>query len=1108
MTTRRYLLTTSALFFALAANESLAATCNPIATRSAHGLYGKQIAYEGTACAPAAAATTSTTTYSQQAPVAGGYTTTQAPVADSNAINAAAVPVTEAYTTQAPAYYGTQAPVTGGYYGGTTGAVTTQAPAYYGTQAPVAGTYTTQAPAYYGTQAPVTGGYYTTQAPAYYGTQAPATGGYYGTTGTAGSYTTQAPAYYGTQAPVTGGYYGTQAPAYYGTQAPVAAATTQAATGLSTQTAISGLSALGGVASAVTTQAPAASAATTQAAVGGLGNVATTQAPVMAANSASTMASVGGTAARAAVSHAGQFIGSSVTWTGLGVLAAGGGAAALVGGSGGGTGTGGGDDCHETYTCPEYYAQYTLDRYDTKKSYQRGYTGEGSTIAMLDTGLDTNGFEFINRVTGGYDFVLDRAGMPASGAQTAHGTQVAGVIASNRNDIGMHGVAFDAMLMPLRVFDNNNVALPQLGLGSFAPAIDYARVNGANILNGSYGPDTRWHLLSESRNYQIITDYDLEEGAAYVRAAQAGMILVFPAGNDYLNAPNTASNPTGPGFLPFISAANKNLTGVANGAYRSEDGGAVINADFSAMKPLTIVVVGIDRNDTIAAYSNRCGVAKDWCMAAYSEGIYTTTTGGQYTTVSGTSYAAPQVAGAAALLRQAFPSLTSEQIVARLLATADDLGEAGVDAIYGHGKLNLDRATQPLGQTTFAVGNNLATTARYELKGSSLSYGKAFGLTATTALQGQSMVFFDSQDVPFQIAMGEVVSISAPKFHADDALFAFGRNKPRMENKMNDSLTVAFNMDEKNTVDDFLTADGPKEAESPLDNMRSFTVTNRISESTQATVHFKDAEALSLGFSEEDRARFDNAINKDSLQNPYAAFTSAGYASIIKTEALGGTTRVAGFFGSSKDDEDARNFGTQIETSYKLADNSNAFLSVGSLFEENRVLGSKGEGAFGFGNGTTTIYSGIGAKFDLGSNFSLKGAAYAGWTDPSLSKDSLVTDASSIITTSFNASVQKKGVRKSNDTLSFGIAQPLRVESGNMSFYVPYARSATTTEIFSTNLTQDLSAQGREIDLEVTYALPLDETQSISAGALYRMDAGHVSGNQDMLGVVRWNKKF
>lgn len=1040
MTTRRYLLTTSALFFALAANESLAATCNPTATRSAHGLYGKQIAYEGTACAPTAAAVPSTTTYSQQAPVAGGYYTTQAPVADSNAINAAAVPVTEAYTTQAPAYYGTQAPVTGGYYGGT-GAVTTQAPAYYGTQAPA--------------------------------------------------------------------YYGTQAPAYYGTQAPAAAATTQAATGMSTQTAISGLSALGGVASAVTTQAPAASAATTQAAVTGLGNVATTQAPVMAANSASTMASVGGTAARAAVSHAGQFIGSSVTWTGLGVLAAGGGAAALVGGSGGGTGTGGGGgDCHETFTCPEYYAQYTLDRYDTKKSYQRGYTGEGSTIAILDTGLDTNGFEFINRVTGGYDFVLDQAGMPASGQQTAHGTQVAGVIAANRNDIGMHGVAFDAMLMPLRVFDSNNTALPQLGLGSFAPAIDYARVNGADILNGSYGPDTRWHLLSESRNYQIITDYDLEEGAAYVRAAQAGMILVFPAGNDYLNAPNTASNPTGPGFLPFITAANKNLTGVANGAYRSEDGGAVINADFSAMKPLTIVVVGIDRNDTIAAYSNRCGVAKDWCMAAYSEGIYTTTTGGAYTTVSGTSYAAPQVAGAAALLRQAFPSLTSEQIVARLLATADDLGEIGVDAIYGHGKLNLDRATQPLGQTTFAVGSNLATTARYELKGSSLSYGKAFGLTATTALQGQSMVFFDSQDVPFQIAMGEVVSITAPKFHADDALFAFGRNKPRTENKLNDSLSVAFNMDEKNTVDDFLTADGPKESESPLENMRSFTVTNRISESTEATVHFKDAEALSLGFSEEDRSRFDNAINKDSLQNPYAAFTSAGYASIIKTEALGGTTRVAGFFGSSKDDEDARNFGTQIETSYKLAGNSNAFLSVGSLFEENRVLGSKGEGAFGFGNGTTTIYSGIGAKFDLGGSFSLKGAAYAGWTDPSLSKDSLVTDASSIITTSFNASVQKKGIRKSNDTLSFGIAQPLRVESGNMSFYVPYARSATTTEIFATNLTQDLSAQGREIDLEVTYALPLDETQSISAGALYRMDAGHVSGNQDMLGVVRWNKKF
>src|SRR5437763_3667558 len=70
---------------------------------------------------------------------------------------------------------------------------------------------------------------------------------------------------------------------------------------------------------------------------------------------------------------------------------------------------------------------------------------------------------------------------------------------------------------------------------------------------------------------------------------------------------------------------------------------------------------------------------------------------------SGTSFSAPTISGAVALMAQAFPNLTGKQIVDILFSSADDLGAAGVDSIYGHGALDIARAFQPQGQTSLAA---------------------------------------------------------------------------------------------------------------------------------------------------------------------------------------------------------------------------------------------------------------------------------------------------------------------------------------------------------------------------------------------------------------------
>ena len=127
-----------------------------------------------------------------------------------------------------------------------------------------------------------------------------------------------------------------------------------------------------------------------------------------------------------------------------------------------------------------------------------------------------------------------------------------------------------------------------------------------------------------------------------------------------------------------------------------------------------LAVVATDDNNIIASFSNGCGVAKYWCLAAPGVGIWSavsynengsysapniTTAIGQY---NGTSMSAPHVSGALALLLSRLPHIPMPVLKAILLATATDLGEPGVDDVYGHGLVNIAAAITVQGEITLA----------------------------------------------------------------------------------------------------------------------------------------------------------------------------------------------------------------------------------------------------------------------------------------------------------------------------------------------------------------------------------------------------------------------
>ncbi|MDQ0314427.1 S8 family serine peptidase [Amorphus orientalis] len=348
--------------------------------------------------------------------------------------------------------------------------------------------------------------------------------------------------------------------------------------------------------------------------------------------------------------------------------------------------------------------------------------------------------------------------------QQNHGTHVSGIIGAGQNGFGMQGVAPDAKILAVKAIsqgynvvldDGESVATYQLercGLaianddcdpiggdqGEPTKAFNYlAQFPDVKVINGSFGPNApdgsvSWDL-GDAEDQEAL----LEDARAVRSSLDAGQIIVMAAGNSRLEAPVMSESPNGIGLYPFIQPANQNARNSA-GALIYDDHGTGLDLSFTSPAGLAaaeaadgkargriVVVVALDAYNNLASYSQMCGAAKEWCVSAPGgdqvapyfpdsglpgdRGILSTIPKNNYAFESGTSMASPNVAGAIAVLIEAYPTFTPAEIVHILFTTAEDLGAPGVDAVFGWGLVRLDRALSvgPIGMTgtgTYTVG--------------------------------------------------------------------------------------------------------------------------------------------------------------------------------------------------------------------------------------------------------------------------------------------------------------------------------------------------------------------------------------------------------------------
>lgn len=369
------------------------------------------------------------------------------------------------------------------------------------------------------------------------------------------------------------------------------------------------------------------------------------------------------------------------------------------------------------FETPEFYANWGLSRVNAAQAYAMGFTGAGVKIGIADSPIQLSHPEFSGRVYSPVPFPF----FPVANVDVPdHGTHVMGLASAARNEVGMMGVAFDAQLASVLATPADGYPEP----GDWAQALIDAEVA---VMNGSFGPPTLpGAFLDADRtipnpNYRVmdfqavIDDFILEDLDSVSRLAQADVVMVFAAGNEYLEQPIGSKIPSGAGMIPLVTPANTR----AGELYRIISDGdlddpdtweyssfsSVGNIDGSIYSGALIAVVATDQNNRIADFSNGCGAAADWCMAAPGVELLSALPMFTYGLESGTSMAAPMVAGGAALVRQAFPYMTARQVIEVVLTTATELGDA---SIYGHGLLNLERAVKgpiEFGHPSLVPGN-------------------------------------------------------------------------------------------------------------------------------------------------------------------------------------------------------------------------------------------------------------------------------------------------------------------------------------------------------------------------------------------------------------------
>jgi len=705
-----------------------------------------------------------------------------------------------------------------------------------------------------------------------------------------------------------------------------------------------------------------------------------------------------------------------------------------------------------SYDTSEYRATVGAVSLNALAAYNQGATGLGVKVGVIDSGIDLNSQEFTGRIDAASTYL---AGTGTIQDEGGHGTAVAFTLAGRRNGVATQGVAFDATLIVLRTDTAGSCAGTdgcQHNDSNIAAALDVARTNGARVVNISLGGSPASQQLASAIN----------------RATAAGVIIVISAGNDGTPQPD-----------PLAQIAEND----------------------PIARNLVIIAGSIGTGDQLSSFSDQAGSGAAHYLAAVGEGVRAPDNQGTPFLWSGTSFSAPQISGAIALLAQAFPNLTGAQIIDILFQSARDAGAPGTDPIYGRGILDLTRAFQPLGSSS------LAGTRQPVSLGVNGTLSAPMG---DAAQKGLGAVILDGYGRAFAIDLANTLRINSPTPRLASALAGNRRTLTGLVNGASVAVTIAPDGEATRIARLQLTPGDAQQARTI-----AATVSARLGARAQFAIGIAQG-AASLGAGLQGRADPAFLIANDPTIDAGFASTSATAFALRRTFGRWGLTASVENGHVLAPEDNRLTIGNLNFDRYRYervalaADRRFGPLALAmtatSLIEHDTVLGAH----FGQGLGgarATSWFLDTSARIEPGDGWTLGGSLRRGWTLASVRAG--LNGSGLIRTEAFAADIGKTGVFGARDRWGLRIAQPLRVSRGGIDIDLPtnYDYATLSVDAF-TRQRLNLAPTGRELDFELGYARTIGRGD-IQTNLFLRRQPGNIATLGDDMGMaVRYSLGF
>ncbi len=650
-----------------------------------------------------------------------------------------------------------------------------------------------------------------------------------------------------------------------------------------------------------------------------------------------------------------------------------------------------------------------------------------------------------------------------------HPTLVAAVIAARRDGHGMHGVAPFAKLNDL---SSKTRWVSQMLRTSTGNDREYPWAK-SDIVNISLGVQ--------------VNDNGMQDGIwipDMKMAAQGGVIMVIGLGNGHWTDKGLKQD------KPAYPAAFVTRPGIKGFAIAA----GMLDARNS--------------KNPVHSSGSFCGeVIKHYCI--YAPGVSITTAKmrdkygppgdpANYGTYSGSSVSAPVVSGYLANLMSAFPERRGQKwghdgvyknanwYVARLLSTAQDLGDKGVDKVYGVGMVDGTNMFLPQGTTSAVTSSGHFTMAQTQAIGD-MRLGTGIANLGQAAALNQVLVY-DEHRAPFLMNLQGRVERTQPSsssYIADfvKRLSALDDEPAIAKQPIVAGMDMAFGF----TLSQHQGLGKAYDTASLFDTAETPIALAATSDPLAFSMGTRTAMGAAVSLSDTMTLSFSASSNRKPDESPDPSDTTF---LLTQDEADAHRAKLLGRLGLNYEGE----YG--------------AFqLQSGILHEKKGLFDTTGSDALAFARDARASYVQLGARIPLTDRIDLLGSYTQGWAAVDEAGESMWRGHEDMRFNAFTLGASYKGLFDTTDKLSFTVGQPLRLTSGSV--YLRKAPGERNGAAYLVDAPVDLSPEDRELMFQLAYQVDIARRARLSLGGYYRINPGHDKRQPDDFGIgAKFSMRF